>query len=107
MKLGIVTAAALALPLVASAALPPQYQRQKELQAVISNGDVEEALDGAPIDSVTVVDEDVYLVRAGLCSVIANIVSDPMPGGGWAGPRRFHVEAGEAACEDVEGLDEE
>ncbi len=102
MKLGIITAAALALPLIASAALPPQYQRQRELQAVISNGDIEEALDSAPIDSVTMVEDDVYLVRAGLCSVIANIVSDPMPGDGWAGPRQFHVEAGDVTCMDAE-----
>ena len=102
MKLGIVTAAALALPLIASAALPPQYQRQRELKEIISSSEVEDALESRPIDSVTWVSEDVYRVRAGECTVIANIVSDPMPGDGWAGPRQFHVEAGDVTCVDAE-----
>ena len=99
-KLGIVTTAILAFPLIASAALPPQYQRQRELQSVITSPDVQEALNGGPIDSVSTDGNDVYLVRSGDCTVSVTIVDSTkkMPAG-WAGPRQYELQVGEAICE--------
>ena len=52
MKSAFILAALMSVPLAASAALPPQYQRQRELVEIVQSGEVEDALDGAPIESV-------------------------------------------------------
>ncbi|WP_084420267.1 hypothetical protein [Henriciella litoralis] len=101
MKTGIVTLGLLLLPLAASAALPPQYQRQRELTQIIESPEVEDALDGRPIDSVATKGDDVYVVTAGTCSVVVEIVdSKTLRPSGWAGPRQFGLSVGEANCVD-------
>lgn len=105
-KLSLAVSACLALPLIAQAALPPQYQRQRELESIIKNADVAEALNSRPIDSISTEGDDTYIVTGGDCSVVVSIVNDPAPKGpGWAGPRQYHVEVGKATCasDDAKG----
>jgi hypothetical protein len=101
MKTGIVTFGLLILPLAASAALPPQYQRQRELTQIIESPEVEDALGGRPIDSVTTNGDDIYVVTAGACSVVVEIVENTaQQPSGWAGPRQFGLSVGVPACSD-------
>lgn len=74
----------------ATAALPPQHQRARELTAVI---EAVAAASAAPIEAVDHVGGDLYRVRAGACTVDARIESDPAPAGSppIVGPRAFHV----------------
>ena len=85
-----------ALP--AAAALPPEYQRLAELEAILQSPDVSSRLMEAPIDAIERVGEDIYSVRAGECALEVRIVDDPsaepMPG-----PRAFLLEVGDAVCE--------
>lgn len=98
-KLGILTAAGLALPLIAQAALPPQYQRQREMKEIITSPAVEDALQSRPIDSISTTGDDVYTVTAGPCSVTVTIVDGgKRKPAGWAGPRQFDIEVGEGVC---------
>ena len=100
-KFSLATAACIALPLIAQAALPPQYQRQRELEAVIASPEVEEALKSRPIDSVSTTGDDVYTVTAGPCTVTVLIVTDAASKpAGWAGPRQFELEVGDPTCGD-------
>lgn len=99
MKPAIVLAALMGVPIAASAALPPQYQRQRELVSIIQSAEVEEALDGQPIDSVSMTGDDRYTVTAGLCSVEVEIVDKKrVMAPGWAGPRQFELRVGDADC---------
>lgn len=89
-----IAVAALGVSAIAEAALPPRYQRQRELAQVIDEASrtlVE------PIDQVSYVGEDRYRVLAGRCAVIARIVSLPsVPM--MSGPRKFTVRLGRAVC---------
>lgn len=84
----------------ALAALPPQYQRQEELERIIASPDVEAALASRPIDEVRAVDTDVYEVRAGECRLTVRIVDVPRPEGAEAmpGPRDFTLDVGTPVC---------
>ncbi|WP_342239184.1 hypothetical protein [Inquilinus sp. OTU3971] len=84
----------------ARAALPPYWQRLRELQAILDSNELAEKLRDAPIDRIERPGEDLYRIQAGPCTLEIRIVNDPagstqpaMPG-----PRRFHIETGEAAC---------
>ncbi|MFP1630203.1 hypothetical protein ACLB6G_00560 [Zhengella sp. ZM62] len=93
----LIAAAACLFALPALAALSPWYQRQKELERIIADGRVMEALDSEPIDAIERTDEDEYRVYAGDCAVMVTIVD--VPGGeDVMGPRRFDLEVGEADC---------
>jgi hypothetical protein len=81
---------------VAEAALPPQYQRQKELEAIIASGDILARLRSSPIDRIEYMDSDLYRVTAGPCSLEVRIVTDRQAAP--PGPRRFHLQIGEASC---------
>jgi hypothetical protein len=89
---------ALVPALPAAAALPPEYQRLAELEAILQSPDVSSRLMEAPIDAIERVGEDVYSVRAAECTLEVRIVDDPsaepMPG-----PREFLLEVGDAVCE--------
>jgi len=94
--------AATLLPLLpASAALPPYHQRIRELQAILGSGDVQAKLMEQEIDALEWVAHDLYRVTAGPCALEVRIVNDTSverePG--WAGPRQFLLEVGDAACE--------
>jgi hypothetical protein len=84
-----------ALTAPALAALPPEYQRERELTAVV--GAV--AGTGVVVDAVAYLGDDVYRVTFGACTIDVTIVTDPPPSGEpMAGPRLFHVELGDEVC---------
>lgn len=96
---------ALLLPLLplgpASAALPPYWQRQRELEAILQSMDVADKLREQPIVSIRLVEPDVYQVETEACYLMVNIVDKP-PGPGeqqMVGPRLFELEIGEPECE--------
>ncbi len=90
-------AALTALP--ALAALPPQYQRQKELQAIIADAAVVDAFGFDGIGAVEFVAPDLYRVTGGNCTLEVKIIDVPNSHGeGWAGPREFALEVGEPVC---------
>ena len=77
------------------AALAPNYQRAKELNAVVEAAAA--ALPQHPISKVIYQKQDQYQVIAGPCSLRATIVSKPMKGG-MVGPRQFEVKLGQSRC---------
>lgn len=79
----------------ANAALAPNYQRAKELTAVIDA--VAAELPRHPITEVVYEKTDSYRVTAGPCSVTAMIVSQPQKDG-MVGPRQFTVKLGTPRC---------
>jgi len=81
----------------ASAALAPEYQRIRELNAVLNHQGVVAAFGGTPIEAIEVVRTDLYRVRAGRCRLDVAIVGLPMPRG-MAGPRRFEARPGRRVC---------
>jgi hypothetical protein len=80
----------------AQAALPPRFERQRELDAVRN---VAAKLLQAPIDAITVTGDSTYLVKAGNCTLpvrIADVPNQHPPG--WVGPRAFAAEPGKPVC---------
>ncbi|MGK9166103.1 hypothetical protein KXR53_07385 [Inquilinus limosus] len=84
----------------ARAALPPYWQRLREIQAILDSNELAQKLRDTPIDRIERPGEDLYRIQAGPCTLDIRIVDDPsgstrpaMPG-----PRRFHIEAGEPSC---------
>ena len=85
--------------LPAMAALPPQYQRQAELAAIIADMGVVEAFGFNGIDAIELVEPDLYRVRGGKCALDVTIKDLPNKHGeGWVGPREFALAVGEASC---------
>ena len=84
----------------AMAALPPHYQRQNELEAIIEHA-VEELGIDHPIESIVMKDTDFYEVISGSCHMEVVIVDVPPAEGAepMAGPRQFAVESGPLVCE--------
>lgn len=96
-RLGGFTLAALLAGVAAShAALAPNYQRARELSAVIDA--VAALVEGYPIDEVAYRGDYLYEVTAGPCTVEAKIVTIPTPE--IAGPLKFRVEPGEPECKE-------
>ena len=91
----------LAVCLPAHAALPPQYQRQAELRAIVENMDVIDAFGFEGIDAIVEVETDLWNVRSGNCVLAVRIEDVPNNHGeGWAGPRDFTVVVGEKTCKE-------
>lgn len=91
-------AAALALGAVpATAALAPDYQRIRELDAVLNHQGVVAAFGGTPIEGIEYVRTDLYRVKAGRCRLDVAIVDLPMPRG-MVGARRFEARPGRRVC---------
>jgi hypothetical protein len=89
---------ALCCAAAAHGALPPKYQRLRELQAILNTSAVVEAFpNGEQIEHVRYVGPDRYRVSSKRCAVEVTIANDPkapaMPG-----PRRFLVKTGKAVC---------
>lgn len=83
------------------AALPPQYQRQAELRAIIENMAVVDAFGFEGIEAIVEVETDVWNVRSGNCVLDVRIEDVPNThSDGWAGPREFTVVVGEKTCKD-------
>ncbi len=84
----------------ASAALPPYWQRTRELQAILESGEIARKLNNRPIDTIERIGIDLYRVRADGCSLEIEIVTDPSgKPPGWVGPRPFHLKIGEPVCQ--------
>lgn len=85
--------------LPALAALPPQYQRQRELQAILADNGVADAFGVEGISAIEYVEPDLYRVTGGACTLEVKIVDVPNTHGeGWAGPREFALAVGEPIC---------
>ncbi|OCP00749.1 MULTISPECIES: hypothetical protein [unclassified Ensifer] len=80
----------------ATAAVAPNYQRARELIAVINA--VAAAVPKYPIDKIVSQGRDRYAVVAGKCSVIAKIIGLPSKPG-LVGPRQFEVELDKPDCD--------
>ncbi|MBC8717487.1 MULTISPECIES: hypothetical protein [Brucella/Ochrobactrum group] len=80
---------------ISEAALAPNYQRAKELSAVIEAA--AQSMPQHPIDKIIYQKDDQYQVIAGPCTIRATIVSKPMKNG-MVGPRQFDVKLGKARC---------
>lgn len=96
----LTSVAMLAATLPAMAALPPQYQRQAELQAVLVEATELFGI-GHLIESIVMIGRDVYEVTGDGCSATMTISDVPPKQGAepMVGPRQFTVEAGELACD--------
>lgn len=102
-RIAVASAAALLLlgaAAEARAALPPYWQRLREIQAILDSNELAQKLRDTPIDRIERPGEDLYRVRAGPCTLDIRIVDDTADSTQPAapGPRRFHIEASEAAC---------
>jgi hypothetical protein len=94
---------ALGLSLVALpalAALPPHYQRQDELEAIIRHV-IEEFGMSHPIESIVMKDTDFYEVISGPCHMEVVVVDVPPAPNAEpiSGPRQFAVESGPLVCD--------
>ncbi|SEP61749.1 hypothetical protein SAMN05428969_0149 [Devosia sp. YR412] len=88
---------------VALAALPPQYQRQAELLAIIGDEGVVEAFGFGGIEGVELNGVDHYIVRGGDCML--DVMIEDLPNqheAGWAGPREFKLVLGTLVCEGAQ-----
>ena len=90
-------AVALASGSHASAALAPNNQRVAELQAILDDSAVVDALKVQPIDRVEFIKADLYRVTAGVCHVDVAIVDMPVEEG-LVGPRQFKIEIVDRTC---------
>lgn len=79
----------------ADAALAPNYQRAKEMSAVIEA--VAEQFPRHPVTKVIYQDPDQYQVIAGPCSIRAKIVTRPQKQM-MVGPRQFEVRLSPQRC---------
>lgn len=100
MRSGLVVLNLLLSTIPAFAALPPHYQRQDELNAIIDHV-VEEFGMSHPIESIIMKDADFYEVISGPCRMEVVVVTVPTPPGEEpvTGPRQFAVESGPLVCE--------
>ncbi len=99
MRALIIILPALLMATPALAALPPHFQRQAELQAVVAVA--ADALGIAnPIEAIELVAPDTFSVRGGTCTLTVNIVDKAVKQEpGWVGPRQFEAVAGEKVCQ--------
>lgn len=92
---------ALAGTMPSLAALPPHYQRQAEIEAVLEVA-VEVLGVAKPVDGITLVETDRYEVRFGDCTMMVRIVDLPGKGGGMVGPRQFSAKPEAPRCPPVQ-----
>jgi hypothetical protein len=85
------------LPGMAVAELPPQYQRQAEMGAIITSNAVDAALANEPIEMIRLTKTDVYVVRSARCKVNVAIVDTPRAEE-IVGAREFTVEIINTTC---------
>ena len=92
--------AMLAATLPAVAALPPQYQRQAELQAVLVEATEQFGI-GHLIESIVMTGADSYEVTGDGCRMTLTIEDAPQDKAAepMVGPRQFTVKPGPLACD--------
>jgi hypothetical protein len=85
----------------AHAALPAQFERVKEIRAILDDAEVTKAFGPAhPIDKIERVENAHYEVSSGTCVMQVNLVSDPTVKhpAVWYGAWAFAVKAGPLVC---------
>ena len=100
---GLVLAACLvALDMgTARAALPPYWQSAREIEAIVNDPRVHDALKyEEPILSISTTGDDVYVLMTERCTLTVTIIDTPPEPGApmMVGPRQFGIEVGEAIC---------
>ena len=86
----------------ASAALSPYYQSLAEIQRILDDPRLSDALPGQQaIVSIATAGNDVYEVKTARCVVTVTIVNIPPKEGEemMVGPRQFDLQFGESKCE--------
>jgi|SRR4051794_23928605 hypothetical protein len=74
----LLVSAVMLLSAAADAATPPQYQRPKEMRAILDDAKVLGAFDVAhPIDGIERVEPARYRVRSGTCAMDVTLIDDP------------------------------
>ena len=85
----------------ASAALAPNYERLRELEAILQNQELIEKLGIQPIISIEAGGNATYTVRTANCTVVVTLVSTPnaTPNAPpLLGPWQFTIQVGEQQC---------
>jgi hypothetical protein len=83
----------------ALAALPPHFQRQAEIEAILA-AVVETFGIANPIEGIVMTGDDAFEVTSATCSMAVTLVDEPASEGTMmVGPRQFSVEAGELVCD--------
>ena len=83
----------------AAAALSPYYQSIAEIERILGDPRLADALPGQQaIVSITTTGTDVYEIKTDRCTVTVTIVGIP-PKEGMVGPRQFDLQFGEGKCE--------
>lgn len=101
LRLGVLATALVVAGTAAHAALPPQFQRVKEIRAILDDTAVTKAFDLThPIDKIERVEHALYRVSSGTCAMDVRLESDPdvKHPPGWVGPWAFVVKAGPLVC---------
>jgi hypothetical protein len=79
------------------AALAPNYERLRELEAILGSQDLQQKLGAEPIQGIEATGPDNYRVWTARCSITVNLVSTPsnppIPG-----PRQFAIQIGDPQC---------
>ena len=86
----------------ASAALSPYYQSIAEIQRILDDPRLSDALPGQQaIVSIATTGNDVYEVKTARCVVTVTVVNIPPKEGEetMVGPRQFDLQFGESKCE--------
>lgn len=98
-RLGGGLAASILVVTGAQAALPPYWQSAREIEAIVNDARVHDALKyEEPILSVTTSGDDAYELRTARCRVTVTIV-DVAQAEAMVGPRQFDLVVGEAKCQ--------
>jgi hypothetical protein len=100
-RLVLLVSAAVLLSAAAGAAVPPQYQRPKEIRAILEDAKVLEAFNAThPIEKIERIENAHYRMSSGACFMDIALVDDPSvkhpPN--WYGSWTFVVQAGTLIC---------
>jgi hypothetical protein len=99
MRMLLLASPFLLLASAASAALPPYYQRVEEMERILADARVEEALKSQPVDRLERLEDDLYRATGGACSVDIRIIDKPdNKPEGWTGPRQFDLNVAAPRC---------
>jgi hypothetical protein len=100
-RLALLASAAVLLSATADAAVPPQYQRPKEIRAILEDAKVLEAFNAThPIEKIERIENAHYRVSSGSCVMDITLVDDPAAKHppNWYGSWAFVVQAGNLTC---------
>lgn len=96
----LIVAAGLLAAGPASAALSPYYQSVAEIERILSDEQLGDALKQQAIVSIALTATDVYEVRTAQCTITVTVVDLPAPAGEpvMVGARQFDLQFGAATC---------